>query len=457
MSTTPLSHSKHVLFVTIPAYGHIIPILELAKKVSHFHAVTFAASAYRLNEIKQRDELMNGADAISFYGILDGIAGDVEDPTDAAAWERFMEAVNASFRVILSTFLAGEQGEKSTSLKAPEVVIVDSFFGVPENMTLPYYLFNAANSKMWQFIIAINDEASTASDVEVPFMRIQPPGAPLLPVQAADKMMFLPVSKTVNLATGLITASLRDIDADSLNEIEKHPSMSGVKVHCVGPLLPAEQKIVNSKYDETEKKIGLWLNGQETNSVVFISFGTMATPAKEQIKVIGQSLQLLGKPFIWALREKHHESLPDEIKDQISHQFEAKNCKFLVLPWAPQKLILAHHSVGVFLSHCGWNSTLEGLSSGKPFVAWPMFGDQLLNAEWTAELGASVLIPETGVMGPRLVPAEEINQAIKVVSIAGSKYRQTAELWAEKLGNAWTPESGQSYREFMDLIKFANI
>ena len=190
MSSASTPTKKHVLLVTFPSYGHIIPVLELAKRVSQFHHVTFAVSAYKIPEIEARGELMVGASSVNFHGLPDGLKLDFDDSTDPEVLGTGLKCINSSFLKLMNDLPTYEHPQETSGLRPVDVVIVDSFFGVPIPTTVPYYLFSAANSRLWQFILSINDETPTASEAEVPFVRLSPPGGPVLPVQEMRRCYF---------------------------------------------------------------------------------------------------------------------------------------------------------------------------------------------------------------------------------------------------------------------------
>ena len=51
----------------------------------------------------------------------------------------------------------------------------------------------------------------------------------------------------------------------------------------------------------------------------------------------------------------------------------------LVVPWCPQEAVLNHPAVGLFVTHCGWNSILESVVAGVPVLGCPVLSEQTTN------------------------------------------------------------------------------
>ncbi|KAL8474219.1 hypothetical protein ACS0TY_030179 [Phlomoides rotata] len=241
----------------------------------------------------------------------------------------------------------------------------------------------------------------------------------------------------------------------SLNSDEKIPN-----VYPVGPVLQDER-------DEGADGNGVigWLDEQPHSSVVFICFGSRGTLDDEQVKEIAKALEQSEQRFLWSLRkppiekmgfpgefESLDEVLPEGFLDRVTGIGK-------VIGWAPQLAVLAHPAVGGFVSHCGWNSTLESVWFGVPIATFPLYAEQQLNAfQLVKELDMAEMIrldyhkDVTGVKKSELVGAEEIEVVIRRLMAEEGRVRQKVKEM-QNMARSTLMEGGSSYNARRLLIE----
>ncbi|KAL3535340.1 hypothetical protein ACH5RR_003801 [Cinchona calisaya] len=138
----------------------------------------------------------------------------------------------------------------------------------------------------------------------------------------------------------------------------------------IGPLVLPSQE--SSFKLEDQFNCLAWLNKQEKSSVAYICFGTMLTPPPQELLALTEAIQEKNVPYIWSFQD-------DSKLPMLKEFFERTNNIGKVVPWTPQLEVLAHQSVGVFITHCGWSSLMESIACGVPMICRPFFGDQKLN------------------------------------------------------------------------------
>ncbi|KAK7344989.1 hypothetical protein VNO77_15314 [Canavalia gladiata] len=220
-------------------------------------------------------------------------------------------------------------------------------------------------------------------------------------------------SKFCEFNDGNIFNTSRAIEGKYIELIE-HASGSK-KVWALGSFNPLTIEKKNSK----AKHISIqWLDKQEPNSVIYVSFGTTTTLTKEQIEQIAIGLEQSKQKFIWVLRDADKGDIFDgnEVKrHELSNGFEERveGMGLVVRDWAPQLEILSHPSTGGFMSHCGWNSCIESITMGVPIAAWPMHSDQPRNTVLITEVLKVGLVVKDWAQRDELVTASVIESAVK--------------------------------------------
>ncbi|XP_009605747.2 probable UDP-glucosyl transferase 73B6 [Nicotiana tomentosiformis] len=212
------------------------------------------------------------------------------------------------------------------------------------------------------------------------------------------------------------------------NQIEK-------PIWCVGPLLPetywksTSSSILhdhevrsNRQSNFTEEEVMQWLNSKSQGSVIYVSFGSEVGPSLVEYAQLADALEASNHPFIWVIQAGSGRHCPppglfgdgQQEEGYYPHGLDERigNKGLIIKGWAPQLLILSHPSTGGFLSHCGWNSTMEAIGRGIPILAWPIRGDQFHDAKLVAnylKMGHMILLgDEPGEM----VKKDDIVQGI---------------------------------------------
>jgi hypothetical protein len=107
------------------------------------------------------------------------------------------------------------------------------------------------------------------------------------------------------------------------------------------------------------------LNSKAKSFVIYMSFGTMLELTKRQMEEVARGLLGCGRPFLWVTRANENGEEEKE-EDKFMSCREELEQKGMIVRWCCQVEVLSHPSLGCFVTHYGWNSTLESLGCGVP-------------------------------------------------------------------------------------------
>ncbi|EES01435.2 hypothetical protein BDA96_03G310700 [Sorghum bicolor] len=263
-------------------------------------------------------------------------------------------------------------------------------------------------------------------------------------------------------ARGILVNSFDWLEARALEALSRGlctPGRSAPPVHCIGPLvLPGNRGGASERHACLE-----WLDAQPDQSVVFLSFGSLGTFSAPQLREIARGLESSGQRFLWVVRNppehRSNSGEPDLVLEPslLPEGFleRTRERGFVVKNWAPQSEVLRHRSIGAFVTHCGWNSVLEGIASGVPMICWPLYAEQKMNkVHMVEEIKVGVVMEG---YEEELVKAEEVEAKVRLVMSGDGEELRQRLLTAKEMTVEVLKEGGSSdvaFDKFLtDLMK----
>ncbi|MQL73301.1 hypothetical protein Taro_005659 [Colocasia esculenta] len=247
------------------------------------------------------------------------------------------------------------------------------------------------------------------------------------------------------------TKSAELIICNTFSEVELPVLTYAPFIHPVGPLRTGRRagQPVGHLWSE-DKECLAWLDGQPAASVVYVAFGSFTVVGQRQFQELALGLELSGRPFLWVVR-------PDLLTDGSVTPYPAGFCERVagrgkMVGWAPQHRVLAHPAVACFFSHCGWNSTMEGVTNGLPFLCWPYFADQHINRDYICDAWRTGLGVSPDAEG--VISKEEIKGKLEaLLGDEGIKERATQLKEAARKNVEAGGTSCENFRKFVEAMK----
>ncbi|RLM64304.1 UDP-glycosyltransferase 85A2-like isoform X1 [Panicum miliaceum] len=457
----------HVVCVPYPAQGHVTPMLKLAKLLHArgFH-VTFVNTEFNHRRLlhSRGPNALDGVHRFHFAAIPDGLP-----PSDTNATQDVPALCYSTMTNCLPHLLSllTRLGADSSGSGAPPVtcLVVDgvmSFgYDAAREIGVPCAaLWTASACGLAAYrhyrqlvergLVPFKDEAQLADGVYLDTVvhgargmcdgvRLRDFPSFIRTTDCDDIMLnfFIHEAGRLSLPDAIMVNTFDDLEGSTLDVIG---SMLP-PLYTVGPLLLHERHALldGGQLDSLGSNLwkeqdGLleWLDGHAARSVVYVNYGSITVMTNEQLLEFAWGLAGSGYAFIWNIR-------PDLVKGDTAvlppEFLSAVEGRAMLTTWCPQEAVLAHEAVGLFLTHSGWNSTLESISAGVPMLSWPFFAEQQTNCrykctEWGIgmEIGGEVRRAELTEMIREVMGGEK-----------GREMHRRAAEWKEKAIAATLP------------------
>ncbi|KAK2351767.1 UDP-glycosyltransferase 74G1 [Trifolium repens] len=447
-----IGEKVHCLVLPYPGQGHVNPMLQLSKLLQHE-----GLKVTLVTTLHYRKTLQSVPRSIPIETISDGFDnGGIEEAGSQKIYlGRFWQVGPKTLAELIEKL--GILGEKV------DCVIYDSFFTWALDVAKRFGIIGVSYLTQNMSVSSIYYHVHQG-ELKVPLIDQDEISLPLLPRFEVGDMpsFFLTEEKGENqVLLDMLVGQFSNIDkadwilCNTFYEMEKEIADWTMniwpKFRPIGPSIPSMFLDKRLKDDEdygvaqfkTNEKYMEWLNNKPKGSVVYVSFGTMVSLDEEQVQEVAYGLRDSGSYFLWVVRASQETKLPRD--------FEKESKKGFVVTWCSQLKVLAHEAIGCFVTHCGWNSTLEALSLGVPIIAIPQWSDQTTNAKFIVDVW------KFGIRAPidvnKIVRKDTLKACIleMMESEKGKEIKSNATKWKNLAVGAFR-EGGSSQNSIVEFV-----
>ncbi|GJV67050.1 putative UDP-glucuronosyl/UDP-glucosyltransferase [Tanacetum coccineum] len=429
----------HLAMVSSPGIGHLSPALLLGQRLVTGHNVRVTILIVTTtNTSETQSQLISTYTADTNILVIEIPAADISSivAPDAKVVTRLCVMMRETIPTIRTAI--------SSMDPRPDVLMGDIFanesWAIAEELKIPKYVFVTGNAWFTGLFAyspvldkkVVGQYVDLTELVEIPGCKAVRPEELVDPMIDRDDevyRVYLDQALGVTLTDGILINTWEHLELQSLDALRNNEILRSLindkPVYSVGP--------INKKYEPAGPKneVMEWLDKQPERSVIYVSFGSGGTISAEQIKELAWGLEMSQQRFVWVVRPPSGQSSdgaflkpgresggPNDFgpPDYFPEGFLTRTEKvgFVVPSWAPQIEILSHISVAGFLTHCGWNSTLESITSGVPMIAWPLYAEQCMNATMLVE-NLKVAVRPQELPTKKVVGKEEIERLVRLL------------------------------------------
>ncbi|XP_057447729.1 7-deoxyloganetin glucosyltransferase-like [Lotus japonicus] len=473
-----VERKPHAVMTPLPVQGHINPMLKLAKllHLRGFH-ITFVNTEYNHKRLlKSRGpNALDGLPDFSFEAIPDGLPPTEGDGDVSQDIPSLCESVRNNLLHPFCDLLARLNHSATAGLIPPVTCLVSDFIltftiQAAEELALPNVFLCPTSASTFlclshfqtlldKGLIPMKDESYLTNgylDTKVDWLpgmqnfRLKDLHDSIRTTDPNDLMVqyTIELANTFHRASGIVFNTFNELERDVLSDL----SSMFPTIYPIGPfpsfLNKSPQNQLTSLGSNLWKEDTMcleWLESKEPESVVYVNFGSMTVMSPEQLLEFSWGFANSKIPFLWIIRPDLVTSgtviLSPEFVNDISD-------RGLIASWCPQEEVLNHPSIGGFLTHCGWNSTIESICSGVPMLCWPFFTDQPTNCRYVCYEW------DTGIEIDTNVKREEVEKLIRELMVGenGKRMRQNT-MKLKKQAEEDTIPGGLSYMNLDKVIK----